>query len=347
MWICEFLKNYFILRIFTINFLSAQTNCFVGEVNYTINSYCDADGTWKLLKANGLSCGNDFECDIGTCSESVCGGRYESFSERGNLIAQIWNFLSGTECEPGEEGCEGTYFLMCGATGLWENKGPVDGKCGYVPTGCTEDSCEGEVYLECVDGTLVNRGNVNGQCGYSSGPGPGPGPGGCTPIWRCGNWSNLIQNCGTRICTDRNNCNKPQTKPIESKQCPGVASFCGDGACDANENENTCLVDCPKQSLCGDGTCSSDESSVTCSEDCKPIKPKSKMWIFWLIVFLFLAAIAGVGYAIYKKAIKSEKGVNANIELKKKQETNVLKSGSASNIQMKKPEMKGMKRKDN
>src|SRR3989344_3642126 len=154
----------FVFMIFTVSFLSAQTNCFAGEVNYTLNSYCATDGTWKSLKANGLSCGNDFECDIGTCSEGVCGGRYESFSERGNLIQQIWNFLSGTECEPGEEGCEGTNYLLCGATGLWENKGQVDGKCNYNAVECNADKCEGTIYYECVNSFFVNRGQVNGIC---------------------------------------------------------------------------------------------------------------------------------------------------------------------------------------
>ena len=350
-----------ILSEYTKDSIKSCSN--IGQVDYQrgVNGeYCDADGTWKSLKANGLSCGNDFECDIGTCVDGVCGGRYEGFSERGNLIQQIWNFLSGTECEPGEDDCREDHLLIrtCGSTGLWEdknsfvigrcgytitpnlcsadscngniflecvsgvliNRGNVDGKCNYTTPiqPCTANSCDGENFLECVSGSLVSRGNVNGQCGYNSGGGGGGGGGGsCTPIWRCGNWSNLIQSCGTRTCTDRNNCNKPQTKPIESKQCPGVASFCGDGACDANENENTCLVDCPKVSECGNGVCGADESSLSCSLDCPAEKPQSKWWIFWIIVFLFLAAIAGVGYAIYRKTTKEEKGVNANIESKK------------------------------
>lgn len=323
---------------------------FIGTVNYnygTNGEFCDADGTWKTLKANEQSCLNDYECDIGTCSEGICGGRYEVIAERGNLIQQIWNFLSGTECIPGEDDCRADDFLIrtCGATGLWEEKNAfVIGRCGYNPSGdeCTINSCSGNVFLECVEGVLVNRGNVNGECGYNSG---GSGPSGCTPRWVCTLWSNLGSGgagCGTRTCTDRNYCNKPQTKPIESRTCPGVASFCGDGVCDSNENEITCLADCPKALFCGDGTCSSDESSLTCSEDCKPEKPKNKWWIFWFIAILFLAAIAGVGYAIYRKATKEEKSINANIESKKK-EINLPKN-IPSNSYMKKPEVKNIKK---
>ncbi len=62
---------------------------------------------------------------------------------------------------------------------------------------------------------------------------------------------------------------------------PPSGSVCGDGVCDANEDCNSCSVDCsscfaptttsaapPSGSVCGDGVCDANEDCSTCSTDC-------------------------------------------------------------------------------
>ncbi len=49
---------------------------------------------------------------------------------------------------------------------------------------------------------------------------------------------------------------------------------CGDGTCDADEDEASCPADCEtggggQEAACGDGTCDADESEVSCPADCE------------------------------------------------------------------------------
>ncbi len=55
--------------------------------------------------------------------------------------------------------------------------------------------------------------------------------------------------------------------------CGGVAEWCGDGACNAQETCESCQADCGACSLCGDGQCLGDETCGTCWEDCGECPP--------------------------------------------------------------------------
>lgn len=44
--------------------------------------------------------------------------------------------------------------------------------------------------------------------------------------------------------------------------------YCGDGVCDAGEDEINCAVDCEVTSYCGDGNCDADEDEFNCAADC-------------------------------------------------------------------------------
>ncbi|OYT35174.1 MAG: hypothetical protein B6U87_00760 [Candidatus Aenigmarchaeota archaeon ex4484_52] len=85
---------------------------------------------------------------------------------------------------------------------------------------------------------------------------------------------------------------------------PPSISYCGDGTCDADENETSCIADCFEiKSYCGDGTCDADEDEFKCAEDCKtssdnPIdetpKPKNKsikiiIAVIALIIIILIA----------------------------------------------------------
>jgi len=42
----------------------------------------------------------------------------------------------------------------------------------------------------------------------------------CTESWSCGDWSDVVNSCGTRTCTDANACGTEVSKPITSDTCP-------------------------------------------------------------------------------------------------------------------------------
>src|SRR6185295_16348819 len=61
--------------------------------------------------------------------------------------------------------------------------------------------------------------------------------------------------CGDGACNGNEN----------NSTCPFDCAVCGDGICGANEDAWGCPSDC---SFCGDGTCGSNETSWTCPDDC-------------------------------------------------------------------------------
>ena len=128
-----FLTGFFIISfLITLGFVSAEACSNVGEVDSTNNRYCDIDGQWESLKADAVSCLNDYECESSSCVEGLCGNIFEFITERTSLLQEFWNLIQGYECTLGEESCDGTNFLMCGANNVWENKGEVPGECGVA-----------------------------------------------------------------------------------------------------------------------------------------------------------------------------------------------------------------------
>ncbi len=47
-----------------------------------------------------------------------------------------------------------------------------------------------------------------------------------------------------------------------------ATAFCGDNACNGDEDTSSCPEDCPANQVCGDGTCSGTETTATCPGDC-------------------------------------------------------------------------------
>ena len=68
-----------------------------------------------------------------------------------------------SECEPGEEKCEGHFYYKC-ENYKWVYKGLVKGKCG-VECFPGEKKCVGFDYYECIDYKWVNKGKIKGKCG--------------------------------------------------------------------------------------------------------------------------------------------------------------------------------------
>ena len=69
--------------------------------------------------------------------------------------------------------------------------------------------------------------------------------------------------CGDGVCasSEIGNC----AADCGSQQTP----VCGNGTCEAGENSQTCLSDCPVQSSCGNGVCDATETPASCPGDCQ------------------------------------------------------------------------------
>jgi hypothetical protein len=259
----------FIIVLFSIRTVSAQT-CTPGDINGTL--FCNSTSDWQSIKADGETCLNDYECSSNYCSEGICGTKFSSIQGQQGFLQNIWQFYSGEECTPGQDGCDGIDYLMCGSGGMWENQS-----------------------------------HVNGKCGYSFG-----GGGSCTPVWTCTNWSNSAQFCGTRTCTDTKNCDDNSTRPLENNSnCAGsLAPFCGDSVCDFNETCSSCETDCGTCTIaliqCGDGICSSGESSYTCPSDCTAVPPSSRTWLFVITLIVIIGGIILLVYLLFRKFKKAK-----------------------------------------
>jgi len=332
-------KTFFLVGIFAVIFLSLillPGVCAVdeGDLCYVVGDvqdgkYCGNDGIWHVLIKEGETCLNNYECESSECSDGTCGSKFEPIIEQGNLIDTIWNFISGKECAPGEDDCDGEELIRtCGVTGLWENSG----------------------------GTLPDY--VEGHCGYTA-PGPdppdppGPGsssikiiifsPGNITydrtsiqlrvkdPYYIAQYWRYSL-NSGSKIEFDPDDnptitarkggnvidvyASKHSSFSSEKKKSVSFAvidaqaeSFCGDGICNLDEDYESCPADCEKISIdpyCGDGICNGGESSFTCEEDCEP--EPNYLWLWILLGVLLILIILIIVIVIILKKRKNKQG---------------------------------------
>jgi hypothetical protein len=272
-----------LFSVFLTSFVLAQEICDeVGVVNSSSGEYCSVEGVWENLIVEGGDCLNNYECFNEECSEGICGSKYAPLIDRLTTLQEIQNFILGIECDPNDQSysCDGRNASLCGANGVWEDKGEVPGECGVPADEDEEDPDNG------------NGGNVR-----------------CIPLWNCTSWSR--NTCGVRSCIDIHDCGTNYRKPLQVKSCPSN-SRCGDGTCDAgyefcgiNNVAPNCISDCGVCPInldsCGNGKCDASESSATCPEDC-PAEPRSKVGlvIFILVVMILLVLIGLVVYFLVR-----------------------------------------------
>lgn len=306
--------------LFTINFVVAENCTIVGEIK--IGQYCGADGILHNLKNDGGGCLNNYECLNQSCVENICDSKYGSFFEQQSVIDEILDFISGVECEPGDESCSRTDYLMCGANSVWENKGKVNGKCDYSTSSGSSGSSGGDD----INIVIYSPQNVT----YSN-----------TQIlldvrdseknteswWYSLNGAEKVKFDGSETITARQGSNSlivyasetsyfyDEKKEIVFSVMTLTSSYCGNKICDSGENCDNCPRDCGNCVIdlsCGDGVCDSDESSYTCPDDCEAEEPTSYLWLFILVVILIIGAIVFVGFKFYKKVkgLKKEEPVH-------------------------------------
>ena len=304
-----FLAVSFIL-LFSISFVVAETCETTGEVSN--GKYCDVDGILQNLKANGISCLNDYECLDNSCVEGICQSKYATILENQNALQEILNMLNGIECTPGETSCDGKIYLMCGAKGVWESKGNVDGKCGYSsggggggggssisiiissPKNITYSA--NQILLQVKD----SNNNAN-YWKYSLN-------GGTKTSFKSGDYITAKQgsNYLTFFASKTATSSETSKTIVFSVAVSSAAPFCGDRVCDSDEDCADCSKDCGKcdepiyLGECGDGTCDADESSYTCPEDCEAKTPTS----YWVIVIVIILLIIGIIIFLLRHKLK-------------------------------------------
>jgi hypothetical protein len=93
--------------------------------------------------------------------------------------------------------------------------------------------------------------------------------------------------------------------PTQLKREPKkVESYCGDGICDRDEDEDDCPEDC-LEAECGDGYCDEGEEE-TCPEDCEE---GGLGWLIFVIIMVLAVGGGIAGFLIKKKmGAKEEEG---------------------------------------
>lgn len=78
---------------------------------------------------------------------------------------------------------------------------------------------------------------------------------------------------------------------------------CGNGKCDADEDEDSCAADCKPSFKCGDGVCTLDlEDAATCPKDCKGTFP----WFYFIVGVIIIGGVLALFLLKGKKPFKTE-----------------------------------------
>lgn len=333
------------LSLVSLGFVGADADCiFVDRFNET--HYCDADLNLQLTLSNGVGCVEDFQCTNYSCIDGKCQSKYISVSENLNMLGQILNFINGIECDPeGPYTCDGTdctYYceegnetaFLCGENAVWENKGFIDGECGYESSGW--DDSVPEWSNPPSGGSSSNYiSNSNFLAGYSvilrEGQRIRFKIGSVThyvgihklnstqvtlKIASSPFYENLSEGDSTKVeLTGDNyydlkiNINSLTSTKVnltlqsinESKTVTTVPSVPTTPYVPTQTSTGNAYVD----HFCGDGTCDVDELSSTCPADCEA-EPRQGLWIWVAIVICIFILAAIVGYLLYRKSKSNE-----------------------------------------
>ena len=106
--------------------------------------------------------------------------------------------------------------------------------------------------------------------GGGSGGGGGGGASSCKENWTCIDWSPCpVYRVQFRKCTDLNNCNTYNSKPVEKQSCAYIyPPTCDDGKQNQNELGVDCGGQCKPCATCNDNTKNQGEEDIDCGGPC-------------------------------------------------------------------------------
>lgn len=113
----------------------------------------------------------------------------------------------------------------------------------------------------------------------------------CTPKWDCTDWNECMNKSQTRTCTDSNSCGDETQKPAENQSCCIPNWDCTDWAPPECPKNRTQIRQCADFNDCNDNTNKPPENQ---SCDYKP----GLAWLYYVIIGVVIAAIAGIGIII-------------------------------------------------
>jgi len=82
----------------------------------------------------------------------------------------------------------------------------------------------------------------------------------------------LLPECGWDAELGRYACGTeggPDPEGLSPQECPAPGPLCGNGLCEAGEDQESCALDCLYPGFCGDGECNGTEDFKRCPEDCR------------------------------------------------------------------------------
>jgi len=231
---------------------------YQGCCNGETLTWCENEELQEMNCSNNPSCGWNTQAGFYDCGSN--GGEDPSGAyPKGCGGGPVDPVCGNNKCEPGES--EQTCPADCGGgvggcgdgvCGKAENYESCAADCTAADCGNTsyEGCCAGEVLTWCENGGLLMINCVtNEKCGWFSDGG--------------------YYNCGTAGGSD------PSGQNQLSCDGGGPPPVCGNGMCEAGENEQVCAADCgPNQAVCGNGVCETGENILVCAADCGITEPE-------------------------------------------------------------------------
>jgi hypothetical protein len=226
---------------------------------------------------NRFSCRLD--CNKASCGNRICEPEETSTSCPSDCIGRGGAICGDGVCQPGS----GEDFITCQADcdppPLFCGDGICTDSLGEDINSCAVD-CAPLGYCgdgQCNPDTGEDEFTCAADCGYPVYCGDDV----CEPdygedAYGCPEDCPPEEQCGNDICEPELGERETCTRDCPGPRPPPVAT-CGDGTCDANEDNTTCPDDCPTlpPDTCGDGICdpAEGEDDATCPIDCSTSPP--------------------------------------------------------------------------
>jgi len=282
----------FIFAFALLSVVSAQ--CNIGEINMTSASFCNLSGQMQSLKADGVSCENDFECLGSKCLEGTCShGVAAEIAQQKGLLQNILDLFK-TPLPVGTENITAnTTTTFNFSTTVYEvrirssksvyatvstssigtnipasvNAAPPGKIYQYLDVSTFPASARGSINNAIINFKIEKNWFASNNCNSST-----------VVLSRYvgeeKRWTRLVT---TKI-------NETSTHIFYKATSPGLSIFaitsernaisiaCGDNACTGGESQSTCCLDCgcPAGKSCSGNVCiSAGQNATTCDDGIK------------------------------------------------------------------------------
>lgn len=230
----------------SFNVTNATVTISYNSTNLTNENYLGfyRCGTWNLTNR---SCSGSWTNVTGNSTQNNISNTFSVNVTGFSGFAIKQEAYCGDSVKNLAESCDGSDFggLSCASFGFTSGSLSCSAGCAIIATGCNSTTQQpgsgspgGGAYSGIALNTTASRNRTSNQTAR------------CTDMWNCSEWEPCTpEGNQTRICTYKGNCTGGKNKN-ETQACNYTApeahnqDICGNGACELNENEVTCLQDC-------------------------------------------------------------------------------------------------------